>query len=358
MKKKILILLLMFVSLIIMGQEKLYKEGSFVIVEKEGLEYAFNPSQSNFEMRSDRVTLRDNVKNYFVVLFYATVQDSSGTLYGSKTVVDSFLKNNLTSFKTEPDGSISTTRQDQTTPPIEYFMTRTLDTVIITNLPTAQSNRIELQNGHTVVVDDFIEIYNEDTISSDFILKRFAQLRIIKVSADTVWSGQFIGFDITATSLVHTVRTNGNMAVNASLESPIRFSMGPPNGLKWDLTRTMIGMILDSQPDDSQFGDIDGGLVNGVFFGFEGDLAVDYLVHIKFNAGFRGTCYDVQYVPRSLPAGSYGLSLRKSFGGEDKYGVVIRLEGETNDRFVQYVQDDLTDLLDYYQKIMGHIVQD
>jgi len=247
--------------------------------------------------------------------------------------------------------------QDQTTPPVEYFLTRVLNAVVITSTQLAKTNTITLQAGHAVVIGDLIEIYNEEIISPEFTLKRFAQLRVVSVATNVIRFGSFIGFDTSPATIQFSNRTSFNMNVVGTLDVPVRFRMGPPNGFKWDLTRTILAMILEGQPDDSDFGDQDA-LTNGIFFGFEGDLVEDYLVNILSNAGFRGTAYDVNYIVRSQPAGSWGLSMRKSFSGADKYGVVIRLEGENNDEFVMYIQDDLSDIIEFGVKVMGHIVDD
>lgn len=253
---------------------------------------------------------------------------------------------------------LETLSQDPTTPPIEYFLTRVLNDVVITSSQAARTNTVTLEAGHLVVVGDLIEIYNEDAVTiPGMVLKRFAQLRVVSVATNVIRFGQFIGFATSPSTIQFSKRTSFNMNVLGTLDTPVRFRMGPPNGFKWDLTRIIIGMILAGQPDDSDFGDGDQ-LTNGIFFGFEGDLAEDYLVNILANSGFRGTAYDVNYIVRSQPAGSWGLSVRKSFSGPDKYGVVIRLEGENNDEFVMYVQDDLTDFIEFGMKVMGHIVED
>jgi hypothetical protein len=247
--------------------------------------------------------------------------------------------------------------QDQTTPPIEYFLTQLVNAVTITTAQAETDNTIILQAGHGVLEGELIEIYSEETLGSGEVFKRFIQVRVVDVATNTIRIGQFIGFALDPANIVFSNRVTDDLNVLGSLASPKRFRMGPPNGFKWDLTRLMVAMILDSLPDDGLFGNV-AQLTNGIFFGFEGDESKNYLVNIFANAGFRSTAYDVNYATRSVPAGSYGLSVRKTFAGRDKYGVAIRLFGETNDEFVMYVQDDLTDLVEFKIKIMGHIVED
>lgn len=243
--------------------------------------------------------------------------------------------------------------QDQTTPPIEYFLTRYLNDVVITSTALAKTRVINLQAGHGFQPQDFIEIYTELPVNGFF--KRFEQLRVVSVTATSITVGQYLGIDINPADVVFSRRVTADLNVDGSVTEQ-RFSLGAPNGLKWDLTRTIGSMILSGQPDDGLFGNLPA-LTNGIFFGFENDITQQYLVNIIANAGLRATAYDVTYTTRTVPLGSYGVTYRKSFSGQDKFGVAIRLEGFTNDEFVCYVQDDLTGLIEFRIKVMGHEVE-
>ena len=170
----------------------------------------------------------------------------------------------------------------------------------------------------------------------------------------TITVQPFIGFDLKPANVKFSRRVSRNMNVNGSV-TPVRFSIGPANGLRWDLTRTMIIMVCTTNPDDALYGNLPI-LTNGVFFGFESDLTQEYLVNILANAGYRATAYDVTYTTRSSGGGDYGVSVRKSFAGRHHYGVAIRLEGPTNDEFVVYINDDLLLLTEHAEKVMGHNV--
>lgn len=244
--------------------------------------------------------------------------------------------------------------QDQTTPPIEYFLTEELNNVVIAASAGAKTKTLTLDPGHGFVVGDFIEIYAETPVG-DLTLKRFVQLRVLAVVVDVITVQPFIGFDLDPVNIKFSKRTSADMAVDGSI-SPKRFKISPPNGLRWDLTRTMITMVVTTNPDDSLYGNLPA-LTNGVFFGFENDLTQEYLVNIMSNAGYRASAYDVTYTTRSSGGGSFGVSVRKSFAGADKYGVAIRLEGETNDNFVAYVNDNFILIDEHAQKVMGHLVE-
>lgn len=355
MKKLFVILLLIALFTLSYSQDTVcvYQENGMIKVDNlENVPIFLTPGQVNYRIIREEIVLKDGITNReYYIGDYTEIYDADTIGFDSRNLLINYLNKILN--RRVSDVAV----QDQTTPPIEYFLTRELNDVVITNELIRTSNRIELQSGHGFVVDDFIEIYNEDSITPNITLKRYAQLRVVVVDTDTIYVGNYLGFNVDSESLIFSKRTSGNMAVLGSIEAPVKFSVGPPNGLKWDLTRTIVSMVLDSQPDDSEFGDIVGGLTNGIFYGFEGDLFSEYLINIRINSEFRGTAYDVTYQSRSVPTGSYGLCMRKSFAGQDKYGVAIRLNGPNNDRFVIYIQDDLTDIAEFNQKIMGHVVE-
>lgn len=242
--------------------------------------------------------------------------------------------------------------QDQTTFPIEQYLSYKLNDVIVTaDIPT-KSRTILLQAGHSFIVGEYIEICH---LSGGFRPVCYHS-RVTSVSALSITVGKPIGFPIVVSNILSAKRTTTNLNVDGSV-TPFKFDIEPPNGTaRWDLTRTIMTLQCSGQPDDSKFGDIAGGILNGIYFGIENDRFNGYLVNIIDNAGFRGMAYDVIYVARTLPAGSYGIAIRKTFAGQEKYGVAIRLNGAINEKFVCYVQDNLSTLLEFRIKLMGHEV--
>ena len=244
--------------------------------------------------------------------------------------------------------------QDQTTPPLEYFLTQELNDVVINASAAARTKILQLDPGHNVVIGNLIEVYAETPIG-DLTLKTFQQLTVTDVNVNTITVQPFLEFDLDPLNVIFAKRTTAQSNVNGSV-TPQRFRIGPPNGIIWDLTRAMVVMVTDGNPDDGLYGNL-APLGSGTFFGFENDVTQGYLVNIQANAGYRATAYDVTYTTRSTGGGSWGVSVRKSFAGQDKYGVAIRLEGPTNDEFVMYINDDLLLLIEHRIRIMGHIVQ-
>lgn len=257
---------------------------------------------------------------------------------------------------------LDTTKIETETPAVEHFLYEELDDVVITGTPLRDDNVLTLEAGHNFVAPsgfdkDYLNIHYVDETIGGFIGIRFSQHAVIAVSGNDITISPKLPYDIDVTKIEKSKRVNIDLAVLGSLATPRKFITGPPDGSKWNIRRLMIDMILASQPDDAKFGDI-SAISNGLFFGFENAVFAEYNVVIFDNGGFRSTAYDVNYVARSVPAGSYGLSMRKTFAGEEKYGSVIVLDGVTNDEFVGYVQDDLSTISRFRVKIMGNIKED
>jgi hypothetical protein len=315
-----------------------------------------------------RVLLEDPSKYYYKVVDHGDPKPTTSPVRGTmitgyewifnfRSLVDVYIVAfdfaGLVEFDDEADYT-DVFVQDQTSPPIEYFLTQILNPVTITAPAAARTKVLQLQAGHGVIVGNLLEIYAETPIGND-TLKTFQQLTVIDVNIDTITVQPFLEFDLDPLNVKISDRTTSESNVNGSI-TPQRFRIGPPNGIRWDLTRTMIVMVTDGNPDDGLYGNL-LPLTSGVFFGFENDITQAYLVNVQANAGYRATAYDVTYTSRSTGGGSWGVSVRKSFAGQDKYGVAIRLAGPSEDEFVMYINDDLSGILEHRIRIMGHIVE-
>jgi hypothetical protein len=258
------------------------------------------------------------------------------------------------------NGAVDVNMQDQTTPSVEHFMYNELNDIVFSGNLTKGQNVIDLDPGHGFTAPagfqkDYLNIHYVDTAVPGFVGTRFSQHAVTDVNVNQITITPPIAYDLDTTKVESSRRVDVNMGVIGSIGSPIKYETRPPNGQEWDLTRFIGDMILTSAADDGKFGNLPA-LSNGVFFGFEGDNFTEYQLSIFDNGSWRSTAYDVEYTLRSGGAGDFGLAVRKTSAGPDKMGVAIRLQGEFNDKFVKYIQDDLTGLLRYRIKIMGHVV--
>jgi hypothetical protein len=142
-----------------------------------------------------------------------------------------------------------------------------------------------------------------------------------------------------------------NCAVDGS-GATVVYEAGPPADEVWHITRLNISITDETAMDDSEFGGLGSALEYGVVVR-ENKNSGTYstLTNWKVNGNMVEDMYDVTYVARTLPAGSYGLRGRWTF---EKAGVIVKLDGSTSDKIEVLIQDDLTGLLTFKMKVQGH----
>jgi len=153
-----------------------------------------------------------------------------------------------------------------------------------------------------------------------------------------------------------------NMAVDGSV-TPIIFKITPQgldDNVSWDITRIimmMSGEGIGAQlyaPDDSDFG-VREVLTNGLVLRSVNGITKN-IFNVKRNGELRLRAYDVTYTEKSK-AGLYSVGVRRSFAGQDKNGVTVRLDAETGDSIEVIIQDDLTDMFGMQVVVQGHMVE-
>lgn len=162
-----------------------------------------------------------------------------------------------------------------------------------------------------------------------------------------------LDIDITTDAIVEIALWN--MAVDGSATSRI-FYVAPPAGVKWDITRIIFGMTGTAAMDDTTFGPI-GVLSKGVVLRIVNGRTKNIFISAD-NGGLAERMYDLSY-PAKVPAGTYALRGRRTFAGQDKNGVVIRLDGDEGDRLEWIIQDDLLDptFTKFACVAQGHVVE-
>jgi hypothetical protein len=224
--------------------------------------------------------------------------------------------------------------QDQTTPPIDTYFARSLDTFLIT-ADTGESGitvgsliyTFEAEAGHPILQGD--EIILLDTASDRSLLAN-----VILVTVNTIQIDRPIDHDFKAAStLGRTVTTN--MAVDGSV-TPVIFS-ARAGVQEIDFTRFIIKILSDTAMDDGRFGG-QGRLLNGFVFRIVNSYQKT-IFNFKTNGEIGNYCFDVRYADKA-PAGEYGFSARITFGGQSKHGVVLRIGA--GDVLQWIVQDNLT----------------
>jgi hypothetical protein len=237
--------------------------------------------------------------------------------------------------------------QDQTTDIVDQYLCTELgrDTLAVT--VAADVRTITLQAGHSFVVGNFACMRTNGN---------WYQGRVISVNGNDITLDQPTNRQFLAGTIVR--RTSPDMNINGSVNRVV-FAMQAPTGTQWDITRMIIIIRDDAAMDDGKFGGLTE-LTNGVMFRKKnGDGTFMNLFAARNNGQFAARTYDADYTSATTgPSGQYGLRIRRSFNGFDKNGVVIRLDGDTQEQFQVIIQDNLTGLTHMRVVIQGHLVED
>jgi len=115
-------------------------------------------------------------------------------------------------------------------------------------------------------------------------------------------------------------------------------------------------MTATAAMDDSKFGSLDA-LTNGVVLRKKNGEVKNIFV-VSDNGGIAERCYDTDY-PTKVPAEIYAFRARRTFGGQDKNGVVVRLDGSESEELQIIIQDALSGgtLTKFAVVAQGHVVE-
>ena len=150
---------------------------------------------------------------------------------------------------------------------------------------------------------------------------------------------------------------NRNLAVNGATTRQI-FQVGPIGANvepDLDLTRVMGYMESGSSMDDSKFGSLPA-LTNGIVLRRKYNGTYQNFWNAKTNGELSLICASDFYYSSKAPAGFYGARFRATWGGQEKHGVVVRLDAQETLEIV--IQDDLTGLSKLNMMAQGHFTQD
>lgn len=229
----------------------------------------------------------------------------------------------------------------------EYFHRHTgvADTIAVAS--SKQDTSIVVTNGGLFSVGDEIQISN----GAEGIT--FPTITIIATNTLTLDRPLDHAYIIGAT--VEVVSTN--MAVLGSLASPISFKAEPNSTELWHVIRFLFSMTHSTAGDLGLFGN-QTALANGVvlrIYKAEFDQYGTFTLW-KTNSDIKDNMYDVDFDTRSGGGGTYGTTGRGSI--KIGTGAVPKVDGAQGDFIELLIQDDLTGLVSFRQKIQGHIEGD
>lgn len=248
---------------------------------------------------------------------------------------------------TEPNGSVSVTIQDQTTP---------LVIVPLHQLKYASELAADaLIDEYTIEVDDTTGFTDGSLIA------------ISDVNNDQVYFGKQVGapvdntvtldrpLDFTYIAGLYVTTNTDDLAVDGSVTTQtFGLRQGVPDGLEItvDITRVLPVIYTASTPTLSDFGDISGGITHGVTLRKRDGNRVN-IFNAKDNGDFAAFAYDLRFLS-SIGLGQDGLHGRLTFGGQSKMGAVVRISPEEDLEMI--VNDDLSSLEKFNLVAEGSVV--
>lgn len=252
----------------------------------------------------------------------------------------------------EPDGSLSATLQDQTSPVIIAKFSMLENSTTITVAAVIGARTITVDNTTGISAGKYLTLFNVED-------KRFTLFYVVGAPAGNVVTlDNLIDFAYPIGSIVDVGITN--MAGQNGSVTPVIFGLRnnitplPPGLiLEFDITRIVFKALTAATPDLGDFVDITA-LTNGLLFR-RVDGTYRNIFNFKSNHELAGKAFD--WEPLSgFGAGQDGYVSRLTFGGQSKMGVVVRIGSGEDAQFV--IQDSYAGMGIFEIEAEGHIVQD
>jgi len=235
--------------------------------------------------------------------------------------------------------------QDQTSPILIVPFHNTIVTTTLTAPVAMDDNVISVVDATGVVIGQYLTMYNVE--GGRWYKGRVLSILVNYITIDTPIDFPYQGGDSLSTG-------STRMNVNGSV-TPQKFSIRAPDPgipIVGDITRLIF--ILETVGDTAwdAFGDLTA-LTNGVVLR-KVDGTYQNIFNIKSNAEMSAIMFDIDRIDRISPQTTFGLKGRLTFGGQNKIGVVIRLDIDEDLEII--IQDDLRGLLDFRVIAEGHVV--
>jgi len=256
----------------------------------------------------------------------------------------------------DSEGNLETIRQDQHSEVIDLLLHQVIDTITLLANYSIGTTFIAVETtGAVPVIGDYI------CLKEDTAFYQAEVLTVTPIAGNQYTLKMDSPLDYPYTTAGGCSLDDVNLAVDGS-SIPVTFEVSPVNlvaGTEWDVTRmSMImvgeGPVQDPAPDDTNFG-TQAALTNGVVFRSVNGITKN-IFNAKTNGIIKLRCGGDLHYQVANKNGLYSVDARRTFNGDEKNGITIRLEANTADQFQCIVQDDLTDLEVFMVNIQGHVV--
>ncbi len=250
----------------------------------------------------------------------------------------------------EPNGAIRVSLQDQTSPLVIVPFSDIINMTSLSANTSIGDKTINVTNTAGFVDGTFITI--ADPVNERYYITH----QIGVASGNIITVDTPLDFAYPAGTQV-TAGTH-NIAVDGSTTTRI-FSLRagdsqPGVPITVDVTRIIFKGVTTDTVDLSKFGDITGGLTNGIVLRKK-DGVYNNIFNVKDNGEIASLMYDFTIYQSTNPAqGENGFLGRLTFAGANKMGVTVRVG--PGDDLQLLVQDDLSSLISLEMIVEGHVV--
>lgn len=226
----------------------------------------------------------------------------------------------------------------------EFFHRHTGVSDTIATASSAGDIEIEVTDGALFDIGDNLQIEN------GVIETTFPTITNINGNVLTLDRPMDYGFEIGDNVEIVT----HNMAVNGSLSNPVSFKLIPDVDQSWHVIGFSLTLIHGSSGDDSRFGDIAGGLTNGVIFRAFNGATGQYRTFTlwKTNGDISLDTGGITYNDKA-GGGNFGTNALGQI--KIRSGAVPKISGENGDYIEVLVQDDISSLVAFEIKAQGHL---
>lgn len=240
-------------------------------------------------------------------------------------------------------GNVEIAIQDQHSEIIDYYIGRVDGTTNPSSAVYIDEVNVTVDSTTGAVQYQAINIIEEG---------HYYQAVVLAINGNVITTNVPFDYNFTTNAIVEF--STWNMNVDGSTGTQ-EFEICAPAGVAWDITRILFSIGDDSAMDSTTFGGIPS-LPNGVVLRMVNGHTKNIFV-VNDNGGFAERAYDVTYDDRRSPLGEYAVRVRRTFAGQEKNGVTIRLDGDEGDCLKILIQDDLTDLTKFASVVQGHVVE-
>lgn len=239
---------------------------------------------------------------------------------------------------------------DQTTAPVIGFFNKLVTNTTSTAAVAIGDRQMTLLSITGFVVGQYVQIFS--ATEDRFYLGNITAINGNIITVDTP-------FDFAFDSGAFVLGSIKNLNVDGSVTPQIfvlrhgALSLGVLD-VDFDMTRIIFTCQTASAVDLSKFGDIAGGLTNGIVLR-RTDGVTRNIFNAKTNGELANLMFDFIVQTASNPAqGQDGFIGRMTFTGQEKMGVALRIKSGEDLELI--VQDNLSTLTSFFAIVEGHEV--